>query len=189
MKAKLNPAMFATLALTTLLAALALAGCTQSEPSSSSTPASGSSSSSTPVSSSAVSSAETSSTTGGEIDVVGAEGIYVVALDYNAGTGFEWQCTVEPEGVFYIVDQNTKDASDYDPDNPTTGGPLVDYVTVRASGPGTATLTCQLVRPWEEDEEPAEVQTFTFTVDEALGMDFLAEESSFTNYPETGSNS
>ena len=37
--------------------------------------------------------------------VLDAEGAMEVALDYNAGTGYEWECTLDPEGVLMIVDR------------------------------------------------------------------------------------
>ena len=105
---------------------------------------------------------------------------YAVLLDYNAGTGYEWVCTVEPEDIFDIIGTHTENMSDSK--ESTTGGPMRDYVNIIARAPGKATLTCELKRSWE-DEEPAEVQTFVFEVNGGLGMTFIPEESSYVNEP------
>ena len=107
------------------------------------------------------------------------EGRYAVALDYNAGTGYQWECSVEPEGVFDIIGIATRDASE----DKNIGGQLRDYVNIIARAPGKATLTCELKRSWEEGVEPVEVQTFVFEVNGGLSMKFVPEESSFVNEP------
>lgn len=119
------------------------------------------------------------------IEVVDGEGAVEVALDYNAGTGFEWECTLEPEGVLMMADQWTEDMAD---DELIAGGPLRDYVLLRAVAPGTATLTCTLARSWE-DGEHAETQTYVFEVDDNLQIVFLDDESDYVNEPERVYNS
>ena len=131
-------------------------------------------------------SGENGSSSSGETVTLDAEGVMFVQLKYSAGTGFEWECSVAPEGVLSIVSQETVDASNTD--EPITGGPLCDYVTVRAIAPGHAVLTCQLCRPWENGE-PAEEQTFDFTVDDKLQITFNPEASDYLIEPEVGSNS
>lgn len=157
--------LFAILALVT---GFLQAGCSQQNPSSSSNN----------------SSAEEASS--GEEVLLDAEGVFIIALDYNAGTGYEWVCRVEPEGPFFIQSQDTE--STETSKEPISGGGLRDYVTVRAAEPGKATLTCELIRPWE-DSEPAEVQTFVFDVNKTLDMHFIAEESNYTTEPERAYNS
>ncbi|MBQ9001098.1 MAG: protease inhibitor I42 family protein [Eggerthellaceae bacterium] len=128
----------------------------------------------------------TSSAESSNVQIAGGEGIVSVALDYSAGTGFEWDCVVsDDDPVLSIVDEGDQGLSD---DETTTGGPLRHWVTLRAVAPGHDVLVCQLVRPWE-DGEPAEVQTFDFTVDSNLQITFNAEASSYRNEPEWGSNS
>lgn len=104
-------------------------------------------------------------------------------LDYSAGTGFEWVVTVDDQSVVTIADQWTEDASDTD--EPVSGGPLCDHVMLWAGNPGKATVTCELVRPWEDG---AAMQTFTyvFEVDETGQLAFLPDESDFEggNAPE-----
>ncbi len=122
----------------------------------------------------------------GEVVALDAEGAVEVSLDYAAGTGYEWVCTVEPEGVLSIQSQDTVDMTEGD--EPIDGGPLRDYVMLRAAGPGKATLTCNLERSWEEGK-PAETQTFVFDVNEDLQIQFLEDESDFVNPPERVYNS
>ncbi len=134
--------------------------------------------------------AGSSSSPASSIEVLGAEGVTSVVLDYNAGTGFEWQCTVEPEGVLGIAYEDDISASGNDEaKEPITGGPMQHVVTLRASNPGQATLACNLVRPWETDAEPAETQTFVFTVDSNLQIRFESDQSTYQHTPEPGSNS
>ena len=98
-------------------------------------------------------------------------------LDYSAGTGFEWVVTVDDQSVVSISDQRTEDASSTD--EPIGGGPLCDHVVLWAGAPGKATVTCELVRPWEENVEPAETLTYVFEVDETGQITFLADESDY----------
>ena len=107
-----------------------------------------------------------------------------IALDYNAGTGYEWQCAMDPEGVLDLVSQDTNDLAK---DKEMTGGPLQDVFTLRALKPGEVTVTFNLVRSWEG--EPAETQVYTFTVTDDLKMILNPYKSDFVNEPEWGSNS
>lgn len=153
------------------LAAVVLAGCSSGGASSSSA-SSGSESSSSSSSSS--------------VEVVGGEDVVSIALDYNAGTGYEWACSVEPDGVVSLVGDRTEDMA---AGQNLDGGPLRDTYTFRASAPGEAVITFDLVRGWETDEEPAETQVYAFTVDDDLKMVLNPYKSSFDNEPEWGSNS
>ncbi len=115
-----------------------------------------------------------------DIVALDGQGGMEVYLDYNAATGYEWKCSIEPEGVIGIAYQETQDASE---DKDITGGLLRDVVTLIANSPGTATLTCELRRPWETDVEPAEVQTFVFTVEPDLQISLDEDASSFVEHP------
>ena len=108
----------------------------------------------------------------------GAADVVTIALDYSAGTGYEWKCKMEPEGVVSIVSQETKNLAK---DPAMTGGPLSEVFTVRAEKPGEVTLTFDLVRSWEG--EPAETQVYSFTVSNDLKMVLNPYKSNFSNEP------
>ena len=155
-------------ALVAVVFAASLVACSQQSASSSAA-----SSSAAPGSSSAsASSASASSATSGTADVV------KIGLDYNAGTGYEWKCTMNPEGVASIVSQETEDRAN---DKTMTGGPLNEVFTVRAEKPGEVMLTFDLVRNWEG--EPAETQVYAFTVSNDLKMTLNPYKSNFANEP------
>ena len=130
---------------------------------------------------------QSGSSSSGSLVTLDAEGVVMVPLDYNAGTGYEWQCTLSgDEGALFIASEDDEDlAKDQDID----GGPLRHWVTMRAAKPGNAVLTCELVRPWEKDTKPAETQVYSFTVDSNLQIQFNAADSTYQNEPEWGSNS
>ena len=130
---------------------------------------------------------QSGSSSSGSLVTLDAEGVVMVPLDYNAETGYEWQCTLSgDEGALFIASEDDEDlAKDQDID----GGPLRHWVTMRAAKPGNAVLTCELVRPWEKDTKPAETQVYSFTVDSNLQIQFNAADSTYQNEPEWGSNS
>ena len=140
-----------------LVALAVLAGCASQVP--------GSSSSSSSVSSS-------SAAVQGDVVTIG--------LDYAAGTGFEWTCSAEPEGVVSQVEQVTKDMSQ---EKNISGGPLQEQFTFRAAKPGEVVLTFALARSWENGD-PAETQVYAFTVSDDLKMALNPYKSDFTNEPE-----
>ena len=114
------------------------------------------------------------------------EGVMMVPLDYSAGTGFGWQCELSGDkDALFIADEYDEDLAK---DEHIDGGPLRHWVTLRASAPGSATLTCNLVRPWE-DGEPAETQVYVFDVNADLQILFEAEHSTYTHEPERAYNS
>ena len=157
---KTMPATIVAIALS-LLAAFALAGCAGNS--------------------------QGSSSSSDDVVVLDAEGVVSVSLDYNAGTSYEWRCTLSgDEDALWITDEGDKDLAE---GQHIDGGPLQHWVTMRAANPGTAVLTCELVRPWEKDVEPAETQVYVFSVDENLQIDFDDTESTFENWPEQGGNS
>jgi predicted secreted protein len=156
-------------ALVAVVFAASLVACSQQSASSSAAPGSSSASASVSASSSG---ASASSATSGTADVV------KIGLDYNAGTGYEWKCTMNPEGVASIVSQETEDRAN---DKTMTGGPLNEVFTVRAEKPGEVMLTFDLVRNWEG--EPAETQVYAFTVSNDLKMTLNPYKSNFANEP------
>jgi len=149
------------------IAALALAACS-SGPSSAASSASGSSSSGA---SSEPSSDET---------VLDASDTVFISLDYNAGTGYEWACTADPEGVLVQTDKVTEDRAEPG----VVGGPLRDTFTFRAQQPGEVVLTFNLVRPWEAGTAPAETQVYAFTVTKSHEVKLNREKSDFVLDPE-----
>lgn len=110
----------------------------------------------------------------GQTAVLDGNILVEIALDYSSGTGFEWTCTVDDESVLGLGDSWTDSASDTD--EPVSGGPIRDHFLLWSVGPGTATVTCELVRPWE-DSEPAETVTYVFSVDENQQITYLPDES------------
>ena len=157
------------LVLVGVLAALfALAGCS-SQAAESSSSSSGSSSGS-----SSVSSSSTSAAAQGDVVTIG--------LDYAAGTGFEWTCSEEPEGIVEIIGQVTESKSS---EENISGGPLQERFTFRAVKPGEVVLTFTLARSWETGD-PAETQTYAFTVSDDLKMVVNPYKSDFANEPEWG---
>ena len=130
------------------IAALALAACA-SAPSSTSGSTSGASGSSGSDASTAASSQSSA-----DVDVLDASDTVFISLDYNAGTGYEWVCTADREGVLEQVDKTTENRAE----GGVAGGPLRDTFTFRAQSPGDVVLTFNLVRPWEKDVPPAETQ-------------------------------
>ena len=158
---------------------VALAGCSSEGARSSASP------DSSAAGSAAVAASVSTATAPSPVSTAGAEGVVTLALDYNAGTGYEWACTVEPEGVVTQVDKSTENLAEGES---VTGGGLRDLYTFRAQKPGEAVITFNLVRSWE-DADPAETQKFAFTVGEDLGMTLNPYKSDFVNEPEWGSNS
>ena len=104
---------------------------------------------------------------------------FVLYLDYSAGTGYEWKCSADPDSVLTVGEPQTEDMAKGEL---IDGGPLRDSVVVSSRNPGKATVTCELVRSWE-DGPAAETQTFVFEVDEDLQMKFIRQESNYVNEP------
>ena len=107
-----------------------------------------------------------------------------IGLDNNAGTGYQWQCKMEPEGIVSLVDQGTKDLSE---SKQMTGGPLRESFTFRAAKPGEVVITFDLKRNGEDGA--AKTQVYAFTVSNDLKMVLNPYKSDFDNEPEWGSNS
>ena len=164
----------ACLVMATCLCALvvALSGCA------SSAPASGSSASQASSSSSAVSSSSSTATSSSS-STAGAQTTVSMALKYSAGTGYEWQCSVEPSGVIEEVSHTTENLSQ---GTNVAGGSLSDRYIFRALAPGEAVVTFKLLRSWEPDN-PAETQVYAFTVADDLQMILNPYKSDFDDEP------
>jgi len=157
------------------MAVLLLAGCGSQQPASASASSAASSSAAGQASSSAASPSTAAA---------GSEDVVTISLDYNAGTGYEWNYTMEPEGVLAEVSHETEDQSSH---ATAAGGPLSDKFTFRAAKPGEVVLTFNLARSWEG--EPAETQVYAFTVSSDMKMVLNPYKSNFVNEPAWGSNS
>ena len=167
------------LAMVAAAAMLSLVACGSQQASQSSSAASASS-----ASARAEASTSTNASTASSVSSAGSEDVVTIGLDYNAGTGYEWKCKMEPEGVVTLVDQSTENLAE---GQNVSGGPLRELFTVRAAKPGEVTLTFDLVREWEG--EPAETQVYAFTVSDDLKMVLNPYKSNFDDEPEWGSNS
>lgn len=149
-----------------LVALGVLAGCSSQAPGSSMSASSSVNSSSSASSSSAAVQAD----------------VVTIGLDYSAGTGFEWTCSDDPAGIVETVGQTTESKSS---EKNISGGPLQERFTFRAVKPGEVVLTFKLARSWESGD-PAETQTYAFTVSDDLKMVLNPYKSDFTNEPEWG---
>ena len=159
------------------IAALALAACASTSSSSASS-ASGSSGSSSASSSAA--SSDTASQSSSDVDVLDASDTVYISLDYSAGTGYQWECTADQEGVLEQVDKTTENRAE----EGVVGGTLRDTFTFRAQSPGEVVLTFNLVRPWEKDAQPAETQVYAFTVTKFSEVNLDRDKSDFKLEPE-----
>lgn len=160
------------------LAAVALAACASG----------GSSSAASSASASGSSSASTSASSSSDDTVVVLDGnLFVeILLDYNAGTGYEWTYTAEPEGVLSEIDRTTEGD---DGGEPVDGAPLTEAFVFITNQPGEVVLTFNLVRPGEEDAEPAETQVYAFTVDNEMSAVLNPYKSDFDRAPLISSGS
>lgn len=144
-----------------------------------------SSAASSSAASSSGSGSSSSSAASSDIETVGAESVFDIMLDYNAGTGYQWTYTADTEGVLMFVEQFTEDKADPG----VVGGPLREHFVFRSQAPGEVVLTFKLARSWETGQEPAETQVYAFTVDKDLQAVLDPAKSNYKNAPEYGSNS
>ena len=93
--------------------------------------------------------------------VVGEE--FKVALESNAGTGYEWQCQL-PNDPFILVDEPPEIAP---VDTGVVGGRVRTIFVVHGKSVGTVKVSFVLVRPWEKNTAPAKALTLTLTVNDA----------------------
>ena len=78
--------------------------------------------------------------------------ILEVALEGNAGTGYQWQ-VVEPGQPQLAAIAAPAEATTAAPSRP--GGPTLQRLRFRAEQPGQARLRLEYRRPWERDEPAA----------------------------------
>lgn len=134
-------------------------------------------------SSSSSSASPSSASSSSSVTKTDSEDVVTIGLDYNAGTGYEWICTVEPEDAVTDLGRTTEDLA---ADKTIAGGPLRDNFTFRAAKPGEVTITFNLIRSWEGD--PADTQVYAFTISDDLKMTLNPYKSNFENEPVWGSN-
>lgn len=178
----------ASAAMIAVIAAFSLVGC-GGQPAASSGSGSGdeSSTASSAASTSSAASASTTASSSGAASstassaATGAADEVTIGLDYNAGTGYEWVCAAEPEGIVELTGQETEKLSEAEN---LSGGPLRENFTFRAIAPGEVIITFNLARSWEEGVEPAETHAYAFTVNDNLQMILNPYKSDFENEPE-----
>jgi len=88
---------------------------------------------------------------------------FKVALESNAGTGYEWQCQL-PNDPFILVDEPPEIAP---VDTGVVGGRVRTIFVVHGKSVGTVKVSFVLVRPWEKNVAPAKALTLTLTVNNA----------------------
>lgn len=88
---------------------------------------------------------------------------FTISMDSNATTGYEWQLAealdesvVEQVGdPQYILEEGAEDR---------VGAGGTEVWTFKGAGSGNTTISFKYVRPWEEEEEPAETKDFKVEV-------------------------
>jgi len=88
---------------------------------------------------------------------------FAISMDSNATTGYEWQLAKElDENIVkqvgdpqYIMEEGTEER---------VGAGGTEVWTFEGTGAGDATISFEYVRPWEEEEEPAETKDFKVEV-------------------------
>ena len=93
--------------------------------------------------------------------VVGEE--FKVALESNAGTGYEWQCQLTND-PFIFVDEPPEIAP---VDTGVVGGRVRTIFVLHGKSVGKVKVTFVLVRAWGKDVAPVKSLTLTLTVNDA----------------------
>lgn len=75
-------------------------------------------------------------------------------LRYNAGTGFEWFAHEWPEDACPLRRVSWTTESEYEGDEPISGGPLADVIVYEPAGEGEACLLFWCARQWEIEFDP-----------------------------------
>jgi predicted secreted protein len=85
---------------------------------------------------------------------------FKVALESNAGTGYEWQCQLKDDPTI-LVDNPPEIAP---VDTGVVGGRVRTIFVLHGTSQGTVKIVFVLVRSWEKDVAPAKSLTLTLTV-------------------------
>lgn len=83
---------------------------------------------------------------------------FVVALEANPTTGYEWTAADNPDVTFVSSKQ-------VQPSNGMMGAPGTQRLTFRATKAGTTTLVLNYARSFEPDVPPVQTERFPVTVD------------------------
>ncbi len=83
-----------------------------------------------------------------------------IELEANPSTGYQWEPAAAPDTAVYRIVSDTYRA----PDTSRVGAAGTQLIVVEGVAPGTATLTLDYVRPWEDGVAPAETAEFAITV-------------------------
>ena len=85
---------------------------------------------------------------------------FKVALESNAGTGYEWQCQLKNDPTI-LVDNPPEIAP---VDTGVVGGRVRTIFVLHGKSEGAVQVVFVLVRSWEKDVAPAKSLTLTLTV-------------------------
>lgn len=83
-----------------------------------------------------------------------------IQLEANPTTGYQWQPSAAPDATVYRIVSDTYRAAD----TSRVGAPGTQEIVVEGVAAGTATLTLEYVRPWENGVAPAQTASFPITV-------------------------
>ena len=92
--------------------------------------------------------------------VVGEE--FKVALESNAGTGYEWQCQLKENAILLV--QTPPEISPVD--TGVVGGRVRTIYVLQGTSVGKVSVSLVLVRSWEKNVAPSKIVTLTLTVTE-----------------------
>jgi inhibitor of cysteine peptidase len=84
---------------------------------------------------------------------------FVIELESNASTGYEWTATTSAQSVVQQTDEEY-----IDPDTDRLGAPGVQRFVFRARSSGTATLTLRYARSFQADDPDAREIVYAATV-------------------------
>lgn len=84
-----------------------------------------------------------------------------VELEYNAGTGYEWQCNISDETILERRISYEQDLSE----NGETGSAMRAVYILKPLKEGECDVSFELVRSWDADN-PSQTCSYTFKIDE-----------------------
>ena len=87
---------------------------------------------------------------------------FKVALESNAGTGYEWQCQLKENAILLV--QTPPEISPVD--TGVVGGRVRTIYVLQGKSVGKVSVSFVLVRSWEKNVAPSKIVTLTLTVTE-----------------------
>lgn len=84
---------------------------------------------------------------------------YIINLEENPTTGYNWQIYVCDLRIYDIVENEF-----IPPDSNMSGAPGRRRVVIEATNPGKGEFEMVYIRPWEKDVEPIKRINYTFYV-------------------------